>query len=538
LVLSRLGEHREFAVPLLERMGELAAREIAPLAGIADREQPRLESFDARGVRVDHVDFHPAYRRMEELSYGEGLVSLKYDPEVRRRHGAVVHTLGFAMSYLFAQAECGLFCPLCMTDGAARVLSLHAPADVRDELLPRLTTKDVSRLYTGAMFLTEIQGGSDVGATSTRAVPDGDAWRLSGRKWFCSNVNAQVILTLARPDGAESGTSGLGLFVIVRDPAAGGAPLDGFRIDRLKPKLGVRSMATGEVTLESVRARLIAGPPRSGFRAMSDMINLSRLYNSLGAVACVRRGLYEAGHHARERQAFGRRLVDHPLQAQVLAMVASRHRSAMYLVFDAIGHVDAADAGDDERARRARLLVPLAKYHTGGLTVWGCSQCLEAVGGNGYIEEFPLARLLRDAQVLPIWEGSSNIQLLDILRVLRKERAHDLLGADIRARLESASGAGRAAAGAARRAEAELAAVSAGLERAAASAAADAPPADMRNLADRLAWLYGISGLLGGPDPEPQMAELLLAAGPGLGEGSGPWRAVPDGFAREVALAL
>lgn len=532
--LRRVGSaSRDFALPLVERMGERAAFEAAPLGSIADREEPKLETHDRLGNRVDRVMFHPAYHKLEQLSYGEGIVQLKYDAGVRAQHGAVLHTLGFGLGYLFAQAEAGLYCPICMTDGAARLLELHAPQALREELLPRLTTRVMTRHFSGAMFLTETSGGSDVGAFTTVARPAGGAtesgseWSLTGSKWFCSNVNAQVILTLARPEGAGPGTRGLGLFVIVRDPDEG--PLEGFRVERIKRKLGVRSMATGEVVLDKVRARLVAGEG-AGFRAMSDMINLSRLYNAVTAVALLRRALSEAAHHGRERWAFGRPLVEHPLFAQQVAFVAARHRAALHLVFDAVAALDGADNGDERAARAARLLTAAAKYHTGSVAVWGSSQCLEALGGNGYIEDWPLARILRDAQVLPIWEGTSNIQLLDMHRALHRDRAHEPVLEGLDVLVERVTDA----------ALREVTRNELALLREALVAAADRTeaPRGMRALADRLCWLHGVITLAGGPEAEPAMARLLAAAGPGLDEGPGPWNAVPAGWETEIVRTL
>jgi len=418
----------DWLLPQLEEMGSAAAGRVDGLARLADKHGPTHRPFDELGHRVDQIVHHPAYRQMEEVAYGSGMVALKYQPD----HRAARHVLGYALGYLFAQAESGLYCPLCMTDGVARVIERHGDDEQRKRVIPRLAARDLSRLWRGAMFLTEKQGGSDVGATATRAVPDGARFRLYGEKWFCSNVDAEAILTLARPDGAAAGTRGLGLFLVVRD-----RPLAGLRIERIKDKLGVRSMATGEVSLDGVEAERV-GPIDHGFKAMTDMLNLSRLYNAVASVAIARRAALEATRYLRRRRTFGRPATDHPLVREALADQHAEQIAATHLAFQAALHLDRADSGSLEDARRVRLLTPLAKYSTAKSAVWASSEAIEHLGGNGYVEDFPTARLLRDAQVLPVWEGTTNILLLDALRACRKDRAHELLLADLEARCAAA----------------------------------------------------------------------------------------------------
>jgi alkylation response protein AidB-like acyl-CoA dehydrogenase len=416
----------EMLRPRLEAMGRIAAEEVADLAAVADREGPKLQPRDPRGERIDRVVYHPAYHRMEEIAYGAGIVALKYDPAVRRDHGAHAHVMGFSLGYLFSQADSGLFCPVCMTDGVARVIEKHGTPRMRARVLPHLVTTRRADLWQGAMFLTEKGGGSDVGAaTGTIARRDGDGWRLHGEKWFCSNVDAEAILALARPEGAPGGTSGLGLFLVT--------DRSGVVVHRLKEKLGVRSMPTGEVTFEGAAAEVLGGPGE-GFKQMADMISLSRLYNAVASVACMRRALHEALHWARNRTAFGRTVATHPLARARLAEIAAEQVAALHLVLRTAADLDRADGGDEAAAARVRILTPLAKYACGKLAVWAASECIEIVGGNGYIEDWPLARILRDAQVLPVWEGTSNIQILDVLRASLKGDADRALLWDLAGR--------------------------------------------------------------------------------------------------------
>ncbi|HKR65917.1 MAG TPA: acyl-CoA dehydrogenase family protein [Thermoanaerobaculia bacterium] len=415
-----------WAEPQLASMGERAAKEVAPLAAIADREGPRLVTHDARGERIDRVDYHPAYREMERIAYGLGMIAMKYETH---EHAHASTLTGFALGYLFAMAECGLYCPLCMTDGVARVLTRHGTHEQVMRVVPHLTSRDASTLWTGGMFLTERAGGSDVGANQTIARKHADGtWRLTGQKWFCSNVSAEAVLVTARVEG--EGTRGLRTFLMLtRDNP-------GFTIERLKEKLGVRSMATGEVTLRDAIAEEVGG-----FAAMTDMLNLSRLYNAVASIGVIGRAVYEARHYIQRREVFGRPVIEWPLAQETFFDLEAEHVAAMLLTFEAVESLGRADAGDRDAQRLARLLTPIVKATTGKLAVPCVSEAMELIGGNGYIEEHPMPRLLRDAQVLPIWEGTTNILMLDALRVMQKDGAHELILARTRTRFAKESAA-------------------------------------------------------------------------------------------------
>ncbi|HEY6137370.1 MAG TPA: acyl-CoA dehydrogenase family protein [Thermoanaerobaculia bacterium] len=398
-----------WAEPQLRAMGAAAAAEVAPLAAIADRESPRLVTHDERGNRVDRIDYHPAYREMERIALGSGMLSMKYTPH---EHVADAPFVSFAMGYLFAMAEMGLYCPLCMTDGVARVVTRYGTSEQIARVIPRLPS--------GGMFLTERAGGSDVGANETVARRgDGGVWRLTGQKWFCSNVDAEAVLVTARA-GDEPGTRGLHTFLLFPR----GNP--GVIIERIKEKLGVRSMPTGEVLLRDAPAEELGD-----FRAMAEMMNLSRLYNAVASCAVIGRAIHEARWYIERRSAFGKPVIEHPLAQETLLDLEAEHLGALLMTFEAVDALRRADAGDSEAARLLRILTPIVKAVTGKLAVPCVSEAMELVGGNGYIEDWPMARLLRDAQVLPIWEGATNILVLDALRVARKERGHELLLARI-----------------------------------------------------------------------------------------------------------
>jgi alkylation response protein AidB-like acyl-CoA dehydrogenase len=403
-----------WAEPQLASMGERAAIEVAPLAAIADRQSPRLVTHDPRGNRINRIEYHPAYREMQRIAYGSGMVAMKYAPHEHSRDASFA---GFALGYLFAMAEMGLYCPLCMTDGVARVLVRYGTAEQIERVVPHLAATDLDTLWTGGMFLTERAGGSDVGANETVA----RGGRLSGQKWFCSNVDADAVLVTARPEGAPEGIRGIRTYLLLtRDNP-------GVTIDRLKDKLGVRSMPTGEVTLRDAPAEEVGG-----FEAIAEMMNLSRLYNSVASVAVIGRAIHEARWYVERRRAFGRRVIEHPLVEETLFDLEAEHLGALLMTFETVDALRRADSGDAEAARLLRILTPVTKAVTGKLAVPSVSECMELIGGNGYIEEWPMPRLLRDAQVLPIWEGTTNILALDMLRTARKERGHELMLARVR----------------------------------------------------------------------------------------------------------
>lgn len=426
-ILARILPSRTLAWirPQLERMGELVPGYVEERSAITDRKTPELVSFDRYGNRIDEVRYHPAYREMESVAYGSGMIGMKYDETLRAEHAGALQVSGFALSFLFSQAECGLSCPACMTDGVARVLELYASDAQKRREIPRLASTDPAKLARGAMFLTEKQGGSDVGANATRAVPQSDGtYKLYGQKWFCSNVDAELALVLARPEGAASGTKGLGLFLLPHRRPDGS--LNGLRIDRLKEKLGVRSMPSGEVVLDGADAELI-GDLGSGFKQMAEMLNLSRLWNAICSVAIMRRSIHEATEYLRARNTFGKPAIRHALVRQTLADLNAEEIASKHLVFKLAQLLSDGDAGDETAKALVRILTPLAKYWTAKGSVWAASEGIELLGGNGYIEDSPMPRLLRDAQVLPVWEGTTNILVLDGLRVVAKTGAHEVL---------------------------------------------------------------------------------------------------------------
>ncbi len=406
----------------LQALGKLAGERIDTLSDQANKHGPELVMYNQRGERVDEIVFHPAYHEMGRIFYEQfGIAAMSYRDGVLGWPGRVPHLVKFALAYIGNQAECGIFCPLSMTDTLSRVLLMYAPLEVRERYLPHLTATRYEDLFTGAEFLTEKHGGSDVGGgTRTIARETTDGWRLSGDKWFCSNACADVILTLARPEGAPAGTKGLGLFLVPRVLPDG--TRNSYTINRLKDKLGTRSMASGEVTFNNTFAHLISGPGK-GFLHMTEMLNLTRVWTGLGALSLMRRALLEAQVHAAGRLAWGQALDSFPLMRQMLLDLTLEVESCAALEFFAVQTLQRVDNGEPEAQRLLRILTPLVKYYISKRSQWVVQEGMEVRGGNGYIEDWPNARIVRDADVNAIWEGSSNIVVLDVARSMAREGA-------------------------------------------------------------------------------------------------------------------
>lgn len=425
-----LAMRREIA-PELATLGELAAGEMLALADAAERQPPRHLPYDAWGRRLDAIEVAPAWRHLHAIAAEHGVLAAAYE----RRHGAFSRLDQLARLYLYHPSSAFASCPLAMTDGAARVLELHAPVALRERLLPRLVSRDPATFWTSGQWMTERTGGSDVSGTATLAERTSDGFRLHGSKWFTSATTAELALALARIEGAPAGSAGLSLFLIeLRDEAG---RLRGITVDRLKDKLGTRALPTAELTLAGAPGLLLGAEGR-GVATVATMLNITRLYNACCAAGTLGRCLALARDYAVRRRAFGRSLAEQPLHVETLARLATEHRAAVLATFQAgelLGREEVGAASDDERAV-LRLLTPLVKLATGRQAVAGASETLEAFGGAGYVEDTGLPRLLRDAQVLAIWEGTTNVLALDVLRAIEKDGALRPFVGDLEARLQ------------------------------------------------------------------------------------------------------
>ena len=399
----------------LDELGERAGGPLYRLQ-LADRlNEPRLIQWDAWGNRIDEVEVSPLWREAERLAVAHGLVATGY----AREHGRYARAAQFAKVYLFHPSSDVYTCPLAMTDGAARCLLQSGNSRLIDRALPRLLARDPAMFWTSGQWMTETTGGSDVGRSETTAVPDGEGWRLYGRKWFTSAVTSQMTLTLARPQGNPPGGKGLAMFYLEIRDADG--RLNGIRVDRLKDKLGTRKVPTAELTIDGARAQLV-GEPVNGTRAIEPMLAVTRMWNSVCAVAAMRRASALARSYALEREAFGRRLAELPLHRDTLAAVEAETWGAFLITFllvELTGRLESGEIDDEQRAL-LRLVTPLTKLVTGKQAVSVVSEVIESFGGAGYVEDTGLPLLLRDTQVLPIWEGTTNVLALDFLRALEE----------------------------------------------------------------------------------------------------------------------
>jgi len=399
--------------PELIAMGELAGGELYRVQ-LADRaNEPVLTQWDAWGNRVDRIEVSPLWHKAERIAADLGLIATAYE----RRHGQYSRVHQFALAYLFTPSTDFYSCPLAMTDGAARALIAAGNQALIERALPHLTSRDPREFWTSGQWMTEAGGGSDVGLTETVARQENGRWRLFGRKWFTSAATSQMALTLARPDGNPPGGKGLALFYLETRDAQG--HLNRILVNRLKDKLGTRKVPTAELILEGTPAELVAGTG-DGVRNIAPMLNVTRTWNAVAACALARRGLALARDYAGKRVAFGAPLAEKPLHVDTLAGLEAEFQGAFHLAFlvvELMGRDEAGKASAEQKGL-LRLLTPVAKLMTGRQVVQIVSEVIESFGGAGYVEDTGLPLLLRDAQVLPIWEGTTNVLALETLRSL------------------------------------------------------------------------------------------------------------------------
>src|SRR5438067_6465935 len=429
--------------PHLDRLGELAGGYLDECARLADRHTPVLHQRDKFGRDTQYIEYHPAYRELERAAFGEfGIHAMSIRKGVLGWPDKYPVVAKHAFTFLFNQAEFGLGCPINVTDGCAKLLANFGSEALKAKYLDGLTETDISKLTQGGQFMTEKEGGSDVGKLTTTAVQEGDHWRLFGEKWFCSNADAQVVMLLARPQGAEGGTRGVGLFLMPR--RLDDVSPNHYRIVRLKDKLGTRSMASGEIKLEGAIAYAV-GKIERGFVQMAEMVNSSRLSNGVKSTALMRRAHHDAMTVARNRIVFGRRIIDLPLAQRQLMKIALATEQALSMSFLTADALDRAEAGSQDAAALLRILTPTLKYRATRDARKVCGDALEMRGGIGYIEEFATSRLLRDAHLGSIGEGTGNIVALDALkRAVGRHGADAALAADLHARLDDSANVPRA----------------------------------------------------------------------------------------------
>jgi len=405
----------------LDQLGRFVlTQEAQDLARLVNIETPKLRTHDRQGRRVDLVEFHPAYHALMRRSVANGLHSSVWEngeTEIGRRH-----QVRAARFYLTAELETGHLCPITMTN--ASLAALMANPKIFREWAPRVTTRKYDQAQkppvektglTLGMGMTEKQGGTDVRANVTKAERAGSSgfYRLSGHKWFMSAPMSDAFLVLAQA------SEGLSCFLVPRILGDGSG--NGFRFQRLKDKLGNRSNASSEVEFENAIGEMV-GEPGQGIKTIMDMVTLTRLDCAVASAAIMRAGLAEAVHHARHRKVFGANLIDQSLMQRVLADMALDVAAATALSFRLARSFDEA-AADRGEAAFARAMTPVVKYWVCKIAPSLLYEAMECLGGNGYVEEAPLARYYREAPVNAIWEGSGNVMALDVLRVLGRAPA-------------------------------------------------------------------------------------------------------------------
>ncbi|GLH62250.1 acyl-CoA dehydrogenase family protein [Parageobacillus sp. G301] len=431
-LLANLKKHLDeelyaYAEEKLEQFWRFCMTDVDRRAVHTDREgQPRLIKYDRFGNDISEVWVNEGYQQTAKQTYETGIVGYLHKPipELGRK-GNYIYS--YAQGYILSQVEPGFYCPVTLTMATAYLLEHFADEDLKKKYLPHVISTGEVELYEGATFLTERQGGSDVGANAVRAVPCGDHYKLYGEKYFASNAGRCGVATvLARIDGSEPGTKGLSLFLVPWRNEDG--TLNGIQIRRLKDKLGVRAVPSAEVVFEGAKAYVI-GDPKKGFYYMMEALNLSRVCNAVASIGIMKRALEEAKQYAANRTAFGHTLTSYPMVRETLANLTARQEVQTSACFELISFFDRVmtapqEATEVEKAWN-RLLIALLKMRTAEEAIAFAHEAIEMHGGNGYIEDFVTPRLLRDAQVLTVWEGTANILGLEVLRLMRKYRIHE-----------------------------------------------------------------------------------------------------------------
>ena len=435
-------EERAHFEPHFQRMGEVAGGRLDALARQAERHQPILHHRDRFGRDQDWIEYCGAYHEMEKIAFQEfGFQAMTNRGGVMGWPEPMSYVAKYAFQYMFTQAEFGIMCPISLSDTAAYLLGKHADAETRALYFDRMVSQDPAVFMRGAQFITEKGAGSDVGQAELAAVQEDGVWRLYGEKWFCSHTDADIAVLLARPEGAPAGSRGLALFALPRVCQDGSR--NRYRIARLKDKMGTKSMASGEIIFNGAEAHLL-GDPTQGLKYMMGQVNLSRLSHGVRAAGMMQRCWNESLAVARNRRAFGRTLAEFPLMRRQLLDALLPTAQSVSVFGYAAHQMDKARAGDAAAEKQVRLLTPLLKFQACRDNMGVAASAMETRGGNGYIEDWVNSRLVRDAHIGVLWEGTSNIIALDVItRAVAKERAHLPLAEELHAKLQDVPGQSR-----------------------------------------------------------------------------------------------
>jgi alkylation response protein AidB-like acyl-CoA dehydrogenase len=412
----------------LRDAGHIAPTLIDPLGPVNANNPPVLRQYDHRGQRVDEVDYHPAFKEIESAVHAFGVVGMSHAAGWRGLPSPAPAALHAGVEYFFLQADQTITgCAVAMVSAMARALKRN-DAELYQKWIAGLASDDPATYLTAAMFLTEKAGGSDVGANECRAVQDEDGnWRLWGEKWFATNPTFDLALVLARPEGAGPGTGGLGLFLMPRmlpdgvaDNALNANPRrNAYIFHRLKSKFGNKGLASSELGLRGAFAWPVGDIDR-GMKQMLDMVNHTRVGIVVASAASMRRAVFESLEHTSRRQTFGAQLDRHPLMRDTLVELVTDAVATLSAGIEVSRLMEQADGGDGQSDRLLRMLTPMLKGYSAERARVVATEAMEVRGGNGYIEDWPNGRILRDVYVHAIWEGSGNIMALDVLRALSR----------------------------------------------------------------------------------------------------------------------
>ncbi|MBN2615351.1 MAG: acyl-CoA dehydrogenase family protein [Bacteroidales bacterium] len=405
---------KEYDAAFLERnrqslsdFGLWVGTEVDEQAEYSDRyAEPKLEAFEKYGNKTNRIVFNPWYKKAHAEAYARGIIGKAYgeNPEP--------HLISFVMGYLLSHTDISIHCPVTMTGAVAYVLDTLAPEAVKEKYLHQLIRMDGKSL-SGGTWATELHGGSDVGATTTVARKSGNAFELTGLKWFTSNADSGLAVATARPDESIRGSKGLGLYLVPSHLDDG--KQNYYHIRRLKEKLGTRALATGEIDLEGTFAEEIVPPPY-GLKAMMEALEYSRIHNTVSASASHRRAFLEAMAWTRQREAFGHNILQYPMVKDEILKILFYLEASFALSFESASYFDKS-LSDENHRPWLRLATALAKYQTAEWAVQATKDSMEIIGGNAYTNEFPMSRIMRDVYSLILWEGPANIQAIEVARM-------------------------------------------------------------------------------------------------------------------------
>lgn len=403
--------------PDLKQFGGRVGNEFLEWARDAEVNEPTLTQFDAWGNRVDEIKVADGWKRLERVASEDGLVAIAYE----RKQGEYSRLYQFVKLYLYTASSAIYTCPLAMTDGAARLIEIYGDAFLKGEPFKGLTSRNPETFKTSGQWMTERTGGSDVSRSMTFAYPDGEYFELKGHKWFTSAITADMAFTLASTEQPQNGKrASLSLFYLpIRDE---NGKLNGIVVEALKDKLGTRALPTAQLELTGSKARLV-GEKGKGVKTISTLFNITRIYNTVSAVSFMRRAYALPKAYATQREAFGKKIGQHVLYKKNLRKQEITYQSNSLLAFfltRLLGKEECGLSTENDRSL-LRLLTPVAKLYTAKQAIWAASECIEMFGGLGYLEDSGIPSILRDTQTLSIWEGTTNVLSLDMLRAAEKE---------------------------------------------------------------------------------------------------------------------